>query len=318
MEIIKRAILPILVVVVLLGALIFRLSSCSPENTDNGVTATADSTVSSASSSPSPSTLSPTLPYSDNEIKSIYSSLAFSVVEIRDAGDVTMVQYYKPTGVTGEIISRFDWLDRSTGTRTLVYGWAYTDKFEIRPDKSFTVLTTGLSHSTGAQAFPVIFRSDYSDIDGAVQVTGSEEKYYAPLDQTYTLGSDRHECLTNVNFTPTFMSLGFSVQSGYEGEFYADYQSIPKTTVKNEGGLAIITLYKTIIATDFQKPADIENPYCRLESVTCDGTDTTITLKLNDSTVSRYNVSSERSPESGLPYAVFEYTKASPSYPSGW
>lgn len=320
MDKIRRAILPALVVVILLGALISRLSSCAQGGApaaDHPVRASASSSA-SPSAAPSPSVVRPTAPYSDTEIKTIYNSLGLSLVEIRDAGDVTMVHYYKPTGVAGEIISRFDWFDRSTGTRALVYGWAYTDQFDIKPDKSFTVLTTGLSHINGTQAFPVIFRSAYSDIDGTIQFTGSEEKYYAPLDKSYTLGSERHECLTDVNFNPEFVSLGFGTQPGYEGEFYTAYESIPKMTTKHEAGFAVITLYKTILADAFKKPTDKENAYCRLASVTCDGTDTIIKLQLNEATVSRYHVSSERSPKTGLPYAVFEYTKAAPSYPTGW
>ncbi len=319
----RRAILPILVVVVLLAALIFRLSSCVPDGSKNG-SLPAENTQTdispSAASSPSPSStgISPNAPYSGVEIKSIYESLGLAVVEIRDADEVTMVHYYSPSGVPGEIVSRFDWFDRSTGARDLVFGWSYTDKFEIKADKTFTVLTTGLSYVDGGRSFPKIFTSSYSDIDGAVQFTGTEAKYYAPLAQSYTVGVERRECLTDINFNDSFMSLGFDVQPGHESEFYTASESIPKMSVINEAGYSTITLYKTILSENFKNPANNEKTYCRLESVSSDGTDTTIVLKLNESTVTRYNVSTERSPESGLPYAVIEYTNIVFDYPAGW
>lgn len=324
----RRAILPVLVVVVLLAALIYRLASCAPGSTKNGsspagdnqagVTASMTTPEATEPSSSPDAIVSPTAPYSDRDINSIYDSLGLSVVEIRDAGDVTMVHYYSPSGVPYEIVSRFDWFDRSTGARDLVYGWSYTDKFEIKSDKSFTVLTTGLSYIDGGRSFPKIFTSSYSDIDGAILFTGTEAKYYAPLYQSYTVGVERRECLTDINFNSNFMSLGFGVQPGYESEFYAASESIPKMTVENEAGYSTITLYKTILSEDFKTTAGKETSYCSSFTVACDGTDTTIQLKLHDNAVSRYNISTERSPESGLPYAVIEYTNIGFDYPSGW
>ncbi|NLA87968.1 MAG: hypothetical protein GX847_11960, partial [Clostridiales bacterium] len=163
MDTIKRALLPALVIVVLLAALVFRLSSCSRDAKTSLPAVTSESPPTGMTETATPSgggsaKASPKPPYSGAEIKTIYESLGLSVAEIRDTGDVTMVHYYKPTGITDEIISRFDWFDRSTGARELVYGGVYTDRFEIRSDKSFTVLTTGVS-------FPKIYRAGYTDID---------------------------------------------------------------------------------------------------------------------------------------------------------
>lgn len=307
--------MPVLVIVVLIAALIYRLSSCTPGGSS---TASEASASLSPSSSTSPSAaVSPTAPYSGAEIKKIYEGLGLSVVEIRDAGDYTMVHYYSPSGVPGEIISRFDWFDRRTGARALVYGGAYTEKFEIKADKSFCVLTTGLSHIDGRRSFPVIFTAGYTEIDGAVKFYSSEAQYYAPLDQSYTLGTERRESLTDINFNSGFVSLGFGEQAGYESEFYAASMSIPKMDIRNENGFTTITLYKTILSKGAEVLNIKENPYCSLVSMTTDGIDTVITLKLNDS-VSRYNVSAEFSPKTGLPYAVIEYTNVACDYPAGW
>lgn len=320
----RRAVLPVIVAVVLLAALIYRLSSCAPGGSSapaagNPASPSAGASSPEATASPSSpdASVSPTAPYSDAEIESVYNSLGLSVVEIRDAGEVTMVHYYSPSGVSGEIVSRFDWYDRSSGARDLVFGWAYTDKFEIKADKTFNVLTTGLSYIDGGRSFPKIFTSGYYDVDGAVQFTGTEAKYYAPLDQSYTVGIERRESLTDINFNGGFVSLGFGVQPGYEIDFYAGSESVPKMTVENAAGYSTITLYKTILSEDFKKPAVHENSYCSLVSVTSDGTDTTVTLRLSEK-VSRYTVSTERSPENALPYALIEYTNIGFDYPSGW
>lgn len=313
----RRAVVPVLVIVVLLAALIYRLSSCAPGSVSPPAETSAGLSP-SAQVNPSPSAdVSPTAPYSGAEIKKIYESLGLSVVEIRDAGDATMVHYYSPSGVPDEIVSRFDWFDRSTGARDLVFGWAYTDKFEITPDKSFNVLTTGLSYVDGGQSFPKLFTAEYNDVDGAVKFDSAEFKYYAPLDQSYTVGIERRECLTGINFNSGFVSLGFNEQPGFEGEFYAASMSIPKMDIKNEGGFSTITLYKTVVSKGAEILDIKENPYCSFASMTTDGTDTVIKLKLNNK-VSRYNVSTVFSPENGLPYAVIEYTSVAYDYPAGW
>ncbi len=322
MDTFRRAILSALVIVVLLAALVFRLSSCSPDTKTTPSADTSESPPADMSQTAAPSgggsvKASPKPPYSGAEIKAIYESLELSVAEIRDAGDVTMVHYYKPTGVAGEIISRFDWFDRSTGARELVYGWAYTDSFDIKPDKSFAVLTTGLSHIDGMQSFPCVYRARCESIDGAVRSTGAAEKYYAPLGNSYTIGPDRHASVTDINVTPGFVSFGFGPEPGFESEFYAAYATIPKMDFKHEDGVMTVTLYKTTLSKGAGIPAVKENAYCRIVSSEFDGTNTIFTLQLSDS-VSRYHVSTEYSPQSGLPYAVIELANLNYDYPAGW
>lgn len=323
MDTFRRAILPALVVVILLAALVFRLSSCTSDAKTSGAPPAGETAAgpsgadSGAAAATATGAKSPTPPYSAKEIKSIYESLGLSVMEIRDAEDLTMVHYCKPTGIPGEIISRFDWFDRATGARELVYGWTYTEMYEIKADKSFTVLTTGLSQIDGALSFPEIYRSSFEDIDGAVKFTGVSEKYYAPLDLSYTLGTDRRVCLTDINVNPGFVSFGFGPQPGYENEFYAAYASIPKMDIKNEDSFTTITLYKTVLAKGAEDFAVKENPYSSFSSMTVDGENLIIKLQLNKN-VSRYNVSTERSPKNDLPYAVIEYTSMDYDYPAGW
>lgn len=317
----RRVWLPVLVVVILLGALVFRLSSCTSDAAGNTQTAEspakAPAAVTGMEASPPPGAKSPAPPYSGAEIRRIYESLGLSAVEIRDAGGVTMVHYHKPTGVPGEIISRFDWFDRSTGARELVYGPAYADRFEIKPDKSLTVLSAGKSYISGLPSFPSIYRAGYTDLDGALMFTGAEEKYYAPIDNSYSLGTDRHASLSAVSVNPGFISFGFSPQPGYESEFYSETASIPKMDIDIADGFATVTLHQTIPSEWSEILTVKENPYCGVESLISEGADTIITLRLSDS-VTRYNVSTEYSPEDGYPYAVIEFTAAGFDYPAGW
>jgi hypothetical protein len=261
----------------------------------------------------------PAAKLSDDEIISKYKSHGMNIVEIRNAGEHTLVHYYKPTNTDGEIISRFDWLDRTTGLRELVYGWVYTDKFEITADKTLTVLTTGVSHVDGGQWFPRIHKSGYSKCDGANYFYESEDGYYMPIENSITLGKNRRECLTSINFNLETISLGFNEQPGYEAEFHAAVETIPEMNIKCENGLCTITLYNTILSEGFKAPdAGTGDVFCSFLSVTCDGTDTVITLKLGD-IVGRYNVSTNRSPADDLPYAIFEFVRRDNySYPTGW
>lgn len=256
---------------------------------------------------------------SDEEIISKYKNYGMNIVEIRNAGEHTLVHYYKPTNTDGEIISRFDWLDRTTGIRELVYGWVYTDKFEINADKTLTVLTTGVSHVDGGQWFPRIHKSGYSKCDGANYFYESEDGYYMPIENSITLGKNRRECLTSINFNLETISLGFNEQPGYEAEFHAAVETIPEMNIKCDNGSCTITLFNTILSEGFQAPeAGAGDVFCSFVSVTCDGTDTVITLKLGD-IVGRYNVSTDRSPADDLPYAIFEFVRRDNySYPTGW
>lgn len=315
----KRALVPALVAVVLLAALVYRLSSCSPDKSRSAAETPVNTPAGSpgAESPPSPAVKPPAPPYSGAEIRRIYESLGLSVLEIRDAGEATMVRYYKPTGVPGEIVSRFDWFDRKTGAREFAYGPAYTDRFEIGPDKSLTVLTTGKSPADDALSFPVIYRAGYTTVDGAVRFSGAEAKYYAPLDYGCTVGLDRRASLADINVNPGFVSFGFSPQPGFESEFYAANTPLPKTDVAFADGLAAIRFYKTLPSGDSEIPAVKENSYCSFVSLATDGADTIVTLRLGGN-VSRYNVSTEYSPATGLPYAVIEFTAAAYDYPAGW
>ena len=315
----KRAFLPALVAVVLLAALVYRLSSCSPDKSRNAAETPVNTPAGSpgAESSPSPAVKAPAPPYSGAEIRRIYESLGLSVLEIRDAGDATMVRYYKPTGVSGEIVSRFDWFNRKTGARELAYGPAYADRFEIGPDKSLTVMTAGKSYASGMPSFPVVYRAGYTDVDGALMFRGTEEKYYAPIGKSYLLGTERHAALYVVGVNPGFVSFGFTSQPGYESEFYAASASIPKMDVAFADGLMTITFYKTLPSGDSEILTVKENPYCSVVSLETDGADTTVTLRLGGN-VSRYNVSVETSPANGLPFAVVEFTAAACDYPAGW
>lgn len=323
MEFFKRAVLPVIVIVILLAALVYRISSCSP----GGSSVTASPSVSPSTPAEEPTdtaspsdkgpAASPTAPYDDTEIGTIYQSRGFNIAEIRDAGDVTMVHYYKPTGVQGETLSRFDWFDRSTGDRRLVYGWAYTQAFEIKPDKTFTALTTGLAPATGTQLFPTIYRASVENTDGAILEKGGEEEYYAPLDKSVTLGTDYPAALTGIHFTGGFVSLGFDAPIGDEGSFYGHEASLPKMSVENTDGFCTITLYQTT-PSDGIDPEAKENAYCSLDRISSDGTDTIIKLKLNQASVSRYNIRLERSPATALPYAVIAFTNVAVDYPPGW
>lgn len=325
MDSFKRAILPIIVTLIIVIALISRLSSCSPERLENAASASSGETSPAAtdsSASPSASgvtdTAEPTAPYSDKEIAALYKADGLEIVELREAGDLTLVHYYKSTGVPDEIISRFDWFDRATGTRELVYGWVYADKFEACADKSLTVLTTGRNPIDAFQSFPVLFTSSYQNVDGAIQFTGSEQPYYMPIGTGCTLGLARPESLKSLVFNLENVALGFDAQPGDEGAFYAGSVTIPEMSVVNKDGISTVTLYNTVLSKAFVKPKpEAGHAQCSLVSVSCDGKDTVIKLRL-DQNVTRYNVGSIVSKTDDLPYAIISYSSAIFSYPSGW
>ncbi len=306
-------------------AIVFGLTSCAlvpskaPGIPDVSAAPSETGTVApsaSADASPSPAT-TPSAPLTDKQIRDAYDVNGLSVLEIRDAGEYTMVHYYS-LEVPNDKISRFDWFDRKTGERELVYGWVYADKFEITADKSLTVLTTGVHPSDGMQSFPKIFTSCYTEQDGAVEFYSTEQEYYMPLEQHFTVGSDRPECLKRVCFDSGSMLLTFSERPGYEAEFHGAAETVPKISVINQDGVSTVTIYNTILSDNFVQTAgrmlgSAPSPL----TVICDGTDTVITFKLYAS-AGRYNIRSFNTPVEHIPHAVITYGTSEFGYPKGW
>ncbi len=258
----------------------------------------------------------PSGPFSDEQIKDIYEAKNYSVLEIRDTGDYTMVHYINPEDIAF-LTSRFEWFDRKTGAREFVGGFFYTDKFEITADKTLTVLTTGLPPD-GYQQFPRLLRFGYSDVGGAVAATVSDSDYFMPLEQSFTLGIDRPECLKSVCYDGSSMLLTFGEQPGYELEFHTEVEAVPKMTVTNKDGVSTVTLFNTILSDDFVQTAGklLGSDPCPV-TVTCDGTDTVVTFKMREN-AGRYNIGCFTTPVERVPHAVITYEADSFGYPKGW
>jgi hypothetical protein len=258
----------------------------------------------------------PSGPFSDEQIKDIYEAKNYSVLEIRDAGDYTMVHYINPEDIAF-LTSRFEWFDRKTGAREFVGGFFYTDKFEITADKTLTVLTTGVP-SDGYQLFPRFLRFGYSDVGGVVHATFSDSEYYMPLEQSFTLGIDRPECLKSVCYDGSSMLLTFAERPGYELEFHTDVEAVPKMTATYKDGVSSITLFNTILSDDFvQTAGKLLGSDPSPVTVTCDGINTVVTFKLRED-AGRYTIDCFTTPVERVPHAVITYEADNFGYPKGW
>jgi hypothetical protein len=281
--------------------------SAAPSETGEALPSTAVPSTSAA----------PAEPFTDEQIKSLYNDNDLSVLEIRDAGAYTMVHYYS-LEVPDDKVSRFDWFDRKTGERELVYGWVYADKFEITANKTLTVLTTGVSPTDGGQSFPDLFTWSSGNVDGAANPSGATLAYYMPLEQSFTVGADRPECLTSVCFDSGSMLLTFGERPGYETAFHGAAETIPQINVTNRDGVSTITIYNTILSDNFiQTAGRLLGSEPSPVTVNCDGTDTVITFRMSPN-AGRYNISSFSTPVDYIPRAVITYTSSEYSYPKGW
>jgi hypothetical protein len=236
-------------------------------------------------------------------------------MEIRDAGNYTMVHYYS---LETPKVSRFDWIDRKTGERDFVCGFMYADMFEITAEKTLTVLTTGLPPFDGYQQFPRYLTFGYPDVDGAKGATSIDSDYFMPLERSFTLGADRRECLKSVCYDGRSMLLTFTERPGCETEFHNDAESVPKMTVTNADGISTVTIFNTILSGDFVQTAGMllgsePSPV----TVACDGKDTVVTFKMHED-AGRYNISCFTTPVERVPRAVITYETDTFGYPMGW
>ena len=312
-------------VIALAVSLIFILAACaslqpSASGTPDASAAPAETGTASpdASAEVSPNLAAPpTEPLTDGNIMEMYTARGLFVAEIRDAGAYTMVHYFSPDDPLDKA-SRFDWFDRKTGERTLVCGLIRADMFEITADKALTVLTTGLSTSGRYQQFPRILRFGYSDVDGAFSFNRSDSEYFMPLERSFSVGINRPECLKSVCYDGSSVLLTFTGQPGNEHESPAGAEAVPRMTVSNEDGVSTVTIFNTIPADDFVQTAGklLGSDPCPV-TVSCDGTDTTVTFKMRPD-AARYNISCFTTPVERIPHAVITYETGNFSYPKGW
>lgn len=317
MEQLKRIILPLLIFVVLVAALIFRLSSCthstgSGSSVASSVSGTAGTTGVASSSSPTGSNGN-RVNYTNDDITRLFRKEGYAVKEIRDVGHATMVQFYTQDENGAPYISKFAWFDRATGEHHVVCDGVLADTFDILEDQTLFVRTTGLDFNNGMQWFPELFVSRANPGSETIPYSGGIEPYYMPIGQSVTISNDRPESLKSVTIDFDAVSVGFVPQPGQEGAFDVGFRYIPKTSVVTSRGFCYITFYNTTLAADFIVPDEgTGDGLRRFVSVTCDGTNTLLTLKLGERTAA-YNIAMAYSPDDGMPYGVFKFRpEASP------
>jgi hypothetical protein len=114
------------------------------------------------------------------------------------------------------------------------------------------------------------------------------------------------------------MLLTFDEQTGYETEFHAAAESIPRLNVTNKDDISTVTLYDTILSDDFvQMAGRMLGSDPSPVTVACDGTDTVITFRMRPN-ARRYNIKSFNTPVDCIPHAVITYESSEFSYPKGW
>jgi hypothetical protein len=314
----KRAALPAAAAVIIIAALFYRLASCANQPGGNaGVAGSPTAGSPTVSVPPSPTgSRGPDISYTDEDIRSVFTALGFEVRTIRDAGPTAAaVEYYYPK-CSGQVPSRFAWVDRETGAYTVVSGGLLTDRVEIFSD-SLMVLTTGWDLTGNKQNFPEVFISSYltGDVSPlALRARSSLQPYYMPVDRSFTVGDDNSALLDSLVIDFDAVSAGFS-----SPDEATPLAGIPKTGVVCSGGYCHITFYNTALSPGFKAPkAGAGDGLRTFVSVTSDGMNTQLTLKLGER-ARRYNIASDVSPDDGRPYAVFSFRpEEGVSYPPGW
>lgn len=315
----KRAALPAAAAVIIIAALFNRLSSCSdqPDSGNAGRTSPPATSAATVTISRSPTvSRGPDINYTDEDIRGVFTALGFEVRSIRGAGaTAASVEYYCPK-CSRQVPSRFAWVDRETGAYTVVSDGLLADRVEIFSD-SLMVLTTGWELTGNKQNFPEVFISSYATGDVsplALRAHSSRQPYYMPIDRSFTVGEDNSALLDSLVIDFDTVSAGF-----VSPDAAIPLAGIPKTGVVCSGGYCYITFYGTTLSPGFKAPkAGTGDGLRTFVSVTSDGTNTQLTLKLSER-ARRYNIASDVSPDDGRPYAVFSFRPDdSALYPPGW
>jgi hypothetical protein len=326
----KRAIFPVLVLIIIIVALLYRLSSCASAGDGSASTsaASAEANPSAAVSAPvavshtPEAAVSPSheVNYTDDDIVRIFTKEGCKVRDIRDAGSATIVEFYYPDSL-GDAVSSFAWFDRETGKYDVVGSGLVVDQVEITPQKTLTVLTTGINYVNGKQWFPEIYRSSFNEGAEAVRYFNETYPYFMPISQSFTVSDDRFESIRSIVIDFDAVSVGFVPQQGHESEFEVAYRYIPKTGLVCSGGFCYVTFYNTTLTSGFMAPTAGDGDGLRsFVSVKSDGMNTLLTLKLG-AQAARYNISMDYSPDDGMPYAVLRFRTDGDIYPpyhAGW
>ena len=253
------------------------------------------------------------------------------LIQIRDAGDYSVVQYTTAVPAEGALPeSLFAWFDRSTGRFYDVgEGVTLADAFSVTEDGVLLVRTAPLDLYTGMPAFPTIRRAEFTSCAAADGGCGfTDSPYLMPLSQDAALGSPRPETLLALRWEENSCILTFGPQAGDAAihSYIAGAETIPELTVQNREAGAVITLRNVVLGEDFMVPDDP-----RVYSVEADGAD--VVLRLDPGSAARYTVTSrwtEKEQAFGLDSgeivtcrlveACISYTDAVPAaaYPAGW
>jgi hypothetical protein len=323
----KRVALPLAVALVIIVALVYRLSSCAPDKSGSArgavssPVAAADTPVDkppSLSAAPSSESL-----VTDEDIRKVFSKYNFEVRSIINAGDTAVVEFFYPK-CSGLVPARYAWVDRASGAYDIVTDGLLTDKFTVMPDGRLMVLTTGLDFTSNAQLFPEIFVSTYTADEASpftVRYHAEIQPYYMPLARTFTVGGDIKSTLKSLSFSFDSVSAGFDSPRADNAAAPEEGGAppVPKTGVVCSGGLCYITFYNTGLSPGFQAPKPGTGDGLRtFVSIESDGANTLLTLKLG-ANAQRYHMASASSPDDGTPYTVFTFRPdSSVAYPPGW
>jgi hypothetical protein len=338
----KKAALPLLVAVVLFAALVSRLSSCGARQPTGDTAAPVSSQAPQASGvSETPSGPSKLFDLTDDDIRKVFKNAGFEVRAIRDAAVSTtepgtspaaggksdtaqrhtaLVEFY--SAVSNEAApSLFAWVDRGSGAYDVVTGGLLTDTYELVPEDTLMVLTTGQMLQGGKQLFPEVFTSQYTADAAnpfAPHYVNATAPYYMPVGKSFTIGEDRQASLAELALGYDGVAVRFSPGQENNEDIQAD-GGIPKTSVVCSGGYCYVTFYNTLPSPDFRAPKTGDgNSLRQFVSVSSDGTNTLLTLKLGGK-AERYNVAVTTSPDNGLPCAILTFrSNESVHYPAGW
>jgi len=220
----------------------------------------------------------------------------------------------KLIGITAA--NRFELFNLETGTRAILPTSIFNVRLkEIIDENDFVFFADGTNGIDLQVFFPFILECQRNDARESFCAT--HKPAYLPIGQDSSFGNKKNEVLLSIKVTLEGVEILFGPMKGKEGEFWADYFSIPvaHTTYVAEKGQFIITFVSTRLDESFSKDLLRSGPgNDHFSSFEFEETEGNCRIILNLNEKAKYFTGEIKSLKSAtmLPYVVISFAEELP------
>lgn len=233
------------------------------------------------------------------------------------AGQGTIVDFVATTDgdfveTAGSGLLGFTWVDTVTGAETtLPLGTLNKVQVLTATATEIDLLNEGSDDDGSFVPFPYLLECSREKESQPFACSRSVALF--PVSSGVTFGSKPHALLTRIMTTMDGVEVAFGPEPGYEGQFSADYTSIPPTkTLLSANGKTFTLLFEDAdLAPGFASPAG-GNGYVTAISAAQEGANVAVNLTLDPAAAKYFTGSIEHGPQQ-VPFFELRFSDQTPA-----